>query len=450
MSDYDELDDQLSGALEHAATPADPGGVFDNVVAKKKHRADMRSLRIRGAALLSVVVLAATLAVATSGGSRPHTTHVASGETPTSSQEGDGIVNPETGAADGNASSTTTSVATGSGTHGSGHASPSTTSPGAVLGDGGAISQSIPVTCNAPTRVTKSVGVGGRADFVDSQHGWVAMTWASDHLMSTSDGGQTWFDTLCTRPMRDVAFVDAQRGWVVGDGFILHTTDGGTTWVQQTIPPWPADASQYGSPWSMFAVSFVDAMHGWAVGNLGATLATADGGAHWVSQPSPAYRSGGSFGSVSFPDDEHGWAVGGMGGEVAQSTSDGGQTWVARNNIGYSVDFVDAAHGWAGAQDAIRATTDGGTTWHDQSVPATKGSAYTRIHFVDLQHGWAVSADSGVVVTTDGGAHWQALSGAPANTLDVSFVDPLHGWAVGTVTAVTSDGGLTWTTQISE
>ena len=53
--------------------------------------------------------------------------------------------------------------------------------------------------------------------------------------MYTTDGGQMWnmgssgyFGT-----MNDVYFRDANAGWIVGgEGTILETTDGGTSWIE--------------------------------------------------------------------------------------------------------------------------------------------------------------------------------------------------------------------------
>jgi photosystem II stability/assembly factor-like uncharacterized protein len=85
-----------------------------------------------------------------------------------------------------------------------------------------------------------------------------------------------------------VTFVDAQRGWVVGNGYglggtILHTTDAGLHWVEQD--------SYYGYP--LYGVCFTDALTGWVVGGivdeLGGTYIraiehTSDGGASWQGQ----------------------------------------------------------------------------------------------------------------------------------------------------------------------
>ncbi|MCZ6574991.1 MAG: YCF48-related protein [Gammaproteobacteria bacterium] len=78
-----------------------------------------------------------------------------------------------------------------------------------------------------------------------------------------------------TSTLQAVHFVDAERGWAVGDGgTVLATTDGGRTWSVR-------DAGTTAALWS---VDFVDAERGWAVGDGGTVLATTDGGRTWTAQ----------------------------------------------------------------------------------------------------------------------------------------------------------------------
>ncbi len=64
-------------------------------------------------------------------------------------------------------------------------------------------------------------------------------------------------------------FVDADNGTVVGDfGTILRTTDGGTTWVQQSS----------GTRHHLKRVSATDASTATVVGPNGIILRTSDGG----------------------------------------------------------------------------------------------------------------------------------------------------------------------------
>ena len=160
---------------------------------------------------------------------------------------------------------------------------------------------------------------------------------------------------------------DAVNAWAVGcGGVIMHSADGGATWVRQQSPVMG----------TLSDVAFVDALHGCAVGglqpleSLGASPAsttalvfTTDGGATWL----PAERPGdAALAAVSFADAVNGWAVG-SGGTILH-TADGGVHWTAqRSGITHdlwAVTFVDARHGYAaGDGDMLLETTDAGLTW---------------------------------------------------------------------------------------
>ena len=123
--------------------------------------------------------------------------------------------------------------------------------------------------------------------------------------------------------------IAARVGWAIGDGntgtpAIIGTTDGGRTWhVQKTAPGWAGlDAAD---------ISAVDEQTAWAamVSAPGETrdaiLHTRDGGATWVSQPLPAGVTGGVKSIKGLSRDEA-WAAT-LGGIVLHTT-DGGASWV--------------------------------------------------------------------------------------------------------------------------
>jgi photosystem II stability/assembly factor-like uncharacterized protein len=154
--------------------------------------------------------------------------------------------------------------------------------------------------------------------------------------------------------MNDVTFV-GQDGWAVG-GYrtILHTSDGGKSWVLQR-----GGNTKILDEESYFAVAFLDAQHGWVAGLSGDLLYTSDGGQTWheyggSSRPSlfaigiarPALWVGGKRGVLLKHGPDNSWrdihvrlrditdiafsgntgiAVG-LGGTILE-TADGGNTW---------------------------------------------------------------------------------------------------------------------------
>jgi len=318
---------------------------------------------------------------------------------------------------------------------------------------------------------------------------------ASVLLNAAETGTFDEFETL-----NDVYFVDALNGWAVGNlSTILHTTDGGSTWVQQDAP---LEAT-------LQAVHFSDLNNGVAVGGInceaakdllgwnyvvydpnyafGIILKTSDGGKTWelitnVSTTKPSAGEAHFYGwlfDVSFSDVLTGWAVGESG--MILKTIDGGISWqqlnTGTNRITsewlYSAHFIDANRGWVGSENrGLIHTSDGGETWVKQiaeieELPRSSYYSYfviseyiawRGIYFLnDGLHGWAVAENATIIRTTNGGASWDTLASSFSDKVkncvdlkDVYFVDENNGWVVGQMgkrILHTTDGGATWGKQ---
>ena len=101
-------------------------------------------------------------------------------------------------------------------------------------------------------------------------------------VLRSKDKGKTWQEqNLSDALYRDLYFLDSLHGWLVGErderGIILHTTDGGETWVNQSPPP-PTPASE---PVSYLKVHFANRRYGMILAEKGYLLATYDGGITW-------------------------------------------------------------------------------------------------------------------------------------------------------------------------
>jgi hypothetical protein len=230
----------------------------------------------------------------------------------------------------------------------------------------------------------------------------------------------------------DVEFVSASTGWLLGNGRILATTDGGSHWTLQ--------ASSSTAQWS--AMDFVDSTHGWVVGAAG-LLVTSDGGRRWQRLPArcPAIRT------VQFLTAKRGYAIaggvagggGGLGSVVRAQylggrefhettllvTDDGGQSWqrVSTPAPPESVCFNSGERGWLGARGNIYATRDSGRHWSlsfempPRSWPASAGlTASVALRCAGAHGAWAEVIPPGVGMSQEphiglhnAGGRWKAI-----------------------------------------
>ena len=204
---------------------------------------------------------------------------------------------------------------------------------------------------------------------------------------------------LDANELTGIEFVSPSRGWAVGQGAILATTDGGAHWAPQLT-----------GRLNLTAVDFVSASDGWAAG-AGSLLATTDGGAHWarLAEPCPPIRS------VHFTSATDGYAVaggsaaaaGGFGTQVPDTggtvlaTHDGGHTWArltAPANA-QTVCFAGARDGWLGAGGQLYLTGNGGKSWTAATAaPATNEGGYVASMSVQCAGpgtAWAVRSGPG-------------------------------------------------------
>jgi len=206
----------------------------------------------------------------------------------------------------------------------------------------------------------------------------------------------------------------------------------------------------------LFCANFPNEKDGWACGRWGYVLHTADGGGTWVRQKSGTDLT---LSSIFFLDPQNGWAVGEQG--VIIHTTNGGKTWEKQKSpvpfFHMKVYFATALKGWiASEQTHILHTNDGGKTWGIQFKD--KDAILKSISFCDPLHGWAVGEYGFIYHTRNGGVTWQKQGGefvvseetgdveGGTFLFDVLAVDPQTAWAVGIDGYVikTVDGGKTW------
>lgn len=305
-----------------------------------------------------------------------------------------------------------------------------------------------------------------------------------------------------TNFLTSVYFIDATKGYAVGDsGIILKTTNGGENWVTQNS----------GTSHCLSSVFFLDSMTGYSVGNCGTILKTADGGLNWdlglvdtniilhsVDFPSESsgYIAGerttyvgpfqvnfeaivlktidygvtwsenfiteGLLHSICFPSVERGYAGGGIPGTpgipIFLKTIDGGDNWSVYNGVpgsGYVGDFIslsfinnDVGYGATGGSYVYK-TIDGGENW-TVITPGDRWSVYS-ICFIEEGIGYGVGYNTWggagtIYKTTDDGENWEIQDSTLSNSpYAIYFPNIDTGYIVGEggmILKTTNGGGL--------
>lgn len=246
-------------------------------------------------------------------------------------------------------------------------------------------------------------------------------------IVLSDDEGKTWrqaqkVPTIVT--LTAVHFIDDKQGWAVGhDTLVLHTEDGGETWVKQ--------AGGGASDNALLSVYFKDPMNGLAVGAFNYTTETKDGGKTWVERktlipegaaPAPATPKPGAAGADPYAaatgDENHlnqifagpdanTLFVAAEAGAVYRS-QDAGATWT-KILTGYAGSFwggltaKDGSIYLTGMRGNIWHSTDKGTTWTKLD---TSGADQSIAHGIQLADGSFVFVGLGgqVLYSQDGKA----------------------------------------------
>ena len=267
---------------------------------------------------------------------------------------------------------------------------------------------------------------------VNSSTAWVVGTVADGYstIYRTTDAGQSWARmgsalSLPNENLYKVNAVSAQNVWAVGQGTIVNTSDGGTTWANHT--PAGYDATMFQGIFSP------DGVNVWATGEAkdgyATVLKSTDAGQNWVRQSDGFSPNVDHILGVAAVDANNAWAVGGMGNYIFK-TKDGGTKWdlmdghdgITRDANEVAVVSIDDV--WVAEDSSVKWTHDGGLTWDSYNT----GDFTMGIAVADKTNAWAVSQSfmgQGLIYHTgDGGANWeqQTVAGwTPGGLLTVSF-----------------------------
>ncbi len=281
--------------------------------------------------------------------------------------------------------------------------------------------------------------------FTDSLYGWAVGDTGT--IIHTMDGGETWLvqDGGTNNSIVNVFFLNRQLGWASSwnfEGFfgtlILKTTNGGNTWTSE---PYQDDNL------FMNCILFLDSLNGWMGGSPHAIVKTSDGGQSW-NQAAVDTNALAFFPvlNIYFYDDNYGYACGGMFdiAGVTWSTSNGGEKWYPIDNTDAPADEIHGLHlfdslnvlGAGGDPDlgygvAMISTNDGGVNW-DYEELLMPGNAYD-LDFRNETEAWApLGPGQKLIYSLDAGTSWTQSPTPESTTIfDMIFPDTLHGYAVG-------------------
>jgi photosystem II stability/assembly factor-like uncharacterized protein len=269
--------------------------------------------------------------------------------------------------------------------------------------------------------------------------------------------------------------LDASNGWAIGDGYLLRTTNGGTTWYN--VLPEDAPTSGY----------FPTPIKGWAISGFsdvstGSLYRTTNGGQNWTRYDVPFNN-----GYIQFLDDNTGYVLQITGAAMNKQsvvlfkTTDGGATWVqnynndpttpgASNSLplgGHKngMTFSNATTGWVGGDVPMNGsvylykTSDSGVTWTKQSMPIPPGYENAYINTTAPKFFGANDAVLPVWMTLDvgmrdlfiysthnGGATWTRSSAFVRQAANTDFISLINGitWDTTGMFHVTNNAGTNW------
>ncbi len=192
----------------------------------------------------------------------------------------------------------------------------------------------------------------------------------------------------------DISAVDNETAWAAlagksleGIGKILHTTNGGVTWTEQTLPK-AVDSGIKG-------IKGLSRDEAWAVSLTGTVLHTTDGGKVWnaVDHPNVEIKEVNRIDVISYADTEN------------TSSSRENNIWI-----------VDEKGGDFGMMHSL----NNGDTWRAEHIEnSVSGSGAHMVSAYSSQVVWAAKwFDGNVYRTANGGENWESVVQVGPNDID--------------------------------
>ena len=261
-------------------------------------------------------------------------------------------------------------------------------------------------------------------------------------------------------PLQSVYFIDSLKGVAGGRKtagvYISYTEDGGYTWNEADVDV----------PFFQFSYNRIDDIHfrdqlnGWATSYSNVLYKTMDGGQSWNAHPTELPDI--TFNFIHSFSANNIWGFS-KNGKIIRS-NDGGSSWTSQtifntNSINLRPVFTDSLHGFIAvvsqsspATHRLMKNTNGGSYWQD-IYTCSNGIEILAFHFADSLHGIVSLSDKSLLFTADGGENWEVSEFNPPYFISyIKMFDSQYGLinTKGNFTALTFDGGLTFTAMHSD
>ncbi len=247
-------------------------------------------------------------------------------------------------------------------------------------------------------------------EIIDKDHIWAAM--GDGRIIATTNGGSSWqtqfYDTNKTKFMNYIEMFDAKNGIAMGDcnildnqtdnnspALILKTTNGGEEWIQTNTTQLMGLSS--GDMWRR--IDFINDNVGFFFSSGESPqkyYSTTDSGISWDEVSTGGYAQ-----VLRFYDDKLGLIY---NGNDIYKTNDGGKSWnkfpIDANGWGNDIEFLpgDPAKVWFTDNQKLYFSADSGKTWHvsDSTIGGRD------IVFTDANNGWVLGDGRQIYSTANG------------------------------------------------